>query len=116
MKFKNPWHYLTWRPPVLSGEHEMALARKIRREGMFPMISMFWGLVTTDERGFTWGCARILFAQNYTGFICAIGLYTETPSLLVAGTLWLVSLLLGTARYVGWLFWLLKRWPPMASS
>lgn len=115
LKFKAPWHYLIWCPPAMSAECEIALARMIRREGMFYMVRMFWGIVTQEDK-FTLGCAEMLFTQNYPVVICAIGWLTGIEDLLIAGAGWLVTLVLGTARYIGWLIWLLNRWPPLARN
>lgn len=116
MKLKAPWYYLIWSPPAMIAEHEVALARLTRRKGMFYMLRMFWQILTADEGRFTWGCAKLFFAQNYLGFICAIGFFTESDELLVAGGAWILSLVFGTVRYIGWLIWLLNRWPPLSSD
>lgn len=87
------------------------------------MVSLFWGIVTNDGR-FTLGCLQIFAAYNYLGIIslAAFGvgrIYPETNLDVVSawiGIGWLVTVALGTARYIGWLAWLLNRWPPLSSA
>lgn len=106
----------------MSAEQEISLAKLTRRKGILYMVFLFWGIVTNDGR-FTLGCLQILAAYNYPGINTwgygAGWIYPET-NLDVAsawmGIAWLVTVVLGTARYIGWLAWLLNRWPPLSNT
>lgn len=110
------WYYLTWRRPNLTGEHEVALARMTRREGIPYMVRLFIGIVTADEGRYTLSCAWIFLAYNYPAFICAAGYWLGVEDMAIAGIAWSLTLAFGTIRYVGWLIWLLNRWPPLAKN
>jgi hypothetical protein len=115
MIFKTPWHYLTWVPPALSAEGEIGIARLTRRTGMLNMVLLYW-LFLTNEGRFTAKCAEMCFSQNYPIFLCAIGYFFDSDTLVVIGLAWLVTLAFGTAKYIGWIVSLLNRWPPLANG
>lgn len=115
-KPKAPWHYLFWKESRLSAEHEIALARLTRRRGIFYMLRLYWGIVTGEGDRYNWSCFWIFVAYNYPPFLCGAGYLLGLEDCAILGGAWLVTWAIGTTRYLGWLIWLLNRWPPLASG
>jgi hypothetical protein len=111
--WKLPWHYLTWRPPALCAEQEIALARMIRREGLLRMQRLFWGLLTRGE-GFPWPFWDIALGYNWPILLIGAGWAVGLADMGWLAALWGVTWVVGTVRYAGWLLWLLHRWPPVS--
>lgn len=80
------------------------------------MQCLYWGIVTNEDNKFTWGCLQIFLRQNYPIFLCSAGYLLGVEDLWIVGAVWLVTFILGTVNYFGWLIWLLNRWPPMAGG
>jgi hypothetical protein len=116
IKPKVPWHYLIWKEANLSAEHEIALARLTRRRGIFYMLRLYWGVVTGENDRYNLGCFWIFAAYNYPPFLCSAGYFLGLVDCGILGGAWLITWAIGTTRYLGWLIWLLNRWPPLASG
>lgn len=121
---KTPWHYITWRPPVLDAETEIGIASMTRRRGIPQLTLIFWGLLAR-EHGFGLASMGLCFAYNYTGLFAGgatmLGMryWPASGWTALAGVVslaWGSTVVLGTARYVGWLISLLRRWPPMGKA
>lgn len=115
IKPKTPWHYLLWKESKLSAEQEIALARLTRRRGIFAMLCLYWGIVTSEGNLYTRGCFMIFLSYNYPLFLCGAGYLLGVEDCAILGGIWLITWAFGTTRYLGWLIWLLNRWPPLAS-
>jgi hypothetical protein len=113
IKFSRPWHYLTWKPPALCAEHEIALARKTRREGLLAMMRIFWGALSNEGR-ITWICVEIFIGHNWPIIVIGAGLALGLEDLWAPAAAWGATWLIGSIRHFGWLLWLLHRWPPLA--
>lgn len=122
-RLRTPFYYLTWRPPALSAEHEIAMARLTRRRGFAGMVLLHWAVYLPEkpyeDEYHLVGALGMLFAQHYIGIVAGlfaiIGSMVPqtgflTPALVLA-SVWAVALLYGTARFLGWLAWLQQRWP-----
>lgn len=116
---KTPWHYLAWRPPKLEWQAEHNLASLMRRRSWLWALLLFWGV--TDGAAVQYGRLRVFVGYNYTGLIAwllawlapELGLGTGWGAVIATiGLGWLVTVVWGTARYVGWLAAILGRWPP----
>lgn len=119
---RSPWYYLTWRPSHMPAEHEVAMARMTRRRGIHGMLMLHWAIYPPyedDSEHGLWTALEIIFAFHYVGVVAGLGaligwLIPDSnlwiPSLVLA-SLWGLCLLYGTATYLGWLFWLQRRWP-----
>ena len=79
------------------------------------MIGLFWGIVTDDGR-YTLGCLAIFLTQNYPIFLCYAGYLFGVEDARLIGMAWLATFAFGTVRHIGWLIWLLFRWPPLAEN
>lgn len=80
------------------------------------MLCLYWGIVTSEDGYFTLSCAWIFVAQNYPPMLCALGYLLGVTDFAILGGAWLVTWAIGTTRHLGWLIWLLNRWPPLASG
>ncbi len=116
IKPRAPWHYLIWNGANLSAEHEIALARLTRRRGIFYMMRLYWGIVTGEDERYTLDCFGIFIAFNYPPILCGAGYLLGLEDCAILGGAWLITWAIGTTRYLGWLIWLLNRWPPLASG
>lgn len=115
IKPRTPWYYLTWAPPRLIAEDEIALASLVRRRGLLFMVGLFWGIVTNEGR-YTTGCFSFFLAQNYPFLLCSAGYLLGVDDCGRIGLVWLATFVFGTVRHMGWLVWLLFRWPPLAKG
>lgn len=116
---KSPWHYLAWQPPALDAHTERNAAAITRRRGWLWALLLFWGIA--DGPAVKFGKVRIFISYNYAGLIAGLlagfgpklGLGAGWIAVIAAiGFGWLVTVVWGTARYVGWLVSILSRWPP----
>lgn len=116
---KTPWHYLAWKPPKFAWQGERNLASLTRRRGWLWALLLFWGVV--DGSSVRFGRLRVFVSYNYTGLLAGLlagfapvlGLDAGGSAVIATiGLGWLVTVVWGTARYVGWLAAILGRWPP----
>ena len=92
----------------------------MRRRGWLWALLLFWGV--TDGSSVKFSRLRVFISYNYAGLTvgllagCApeLGLVGTGWGAVIAtiGLGWLVTVVWGTARYVGWLVSILDRWPP----
>lgn len=115
-KPKTPWFYLTWRPPSLTPDQEVAMARMTRRVGLWAMLLHHWGYVTLEDGSMDLFCITYLLGQNYSPLLCWFGAWLGLEDCMILLYLWLFTFAWSTVRYIGWLIWLLMRWPPLAKG
>jgi len=116
---KTPWHYLAWQPPALDARSERNAAAITRSRGWLWALLLFWGV--SEGSSVKFGRLRVFISYNYTGLIAGLlawlapelGLGAGWGAVIaIIGLGWLVTVVWGTARYVGWLAAILGRWPP----
>ena len=115
-----PWFYVVWKPPGLSPDGEVAIARLTRREGFFYMLRLHWLLVSKEtESGrsyYDFDSLRFFLSQNYPPVLCLFGYWIGLEDCVTLAAIWLATFVYGSARYVAWLLALLHRWPPLAKG
>lgn len=115
-----PWFYLFWKEVYLPPEHEIALARMTRREGLFYMMRLYWHIIAKEDDGghryVDLECFWIFLAQNYPPFLCFIGYWVGLDDCLALCGVWFLTFAYGSVRNLAWLIALLYRWPPLAKG
>lgn len=121
---KTPWHYQAWAPPKLDPKAERNLAAMTRSKGWVWAVLLFWGL-PDGISGVAFGKVRLFIAYNYLGILAGVAVWLGIrlggdPGWIavfaMVGLGWLVTVVWGTAKYIGWLASILGRWPPMGRA
>lgn len=121
---RSPWHYLSWSPPRLEWTSERRMAALVRRNGWIWAILLFWG-VPDGNSGVAFGKLRLFVSYNYTGVLAGIAAWLTVQFggdpgwgaiAAMVGLGWVITIIMGTTKYISWLVSLLNRWPPMGRA
>lgn len=87
-------------------------------------VLLFWG-VPDGNSGVAFGKLRLFISYNYTGVLAGIAAWLTVqfggdPGWVaiaaMVGLGWVVTVVMGTSKYIGWLVSILNRWPPMGRA